>query len=76
MIKVIDASGGPQLNLGDLASKSMGVGEIFRKQPGYKGTGFGFRYFEKNAVDGKDHKAVIDLGHKKMKPGDEFFDED
>lgn len=71
-IKVMDASGGPDLNLGDL--DDMGVGEIFRKQPGIKGTGFGFKYFKTDA-NGHAHKAVIDLGHKKMKPGDEFFDE-
>jgi hypothetical protein len=71
-IKVMDASGGPQLNLGDL--EDMGVGKISRKQPGYKGTGFGFKYFEKDAA-GNKHKAVIDLGYKKMLPGDEFFDE-
>lgn len=71
-IRVMDASGGPDLNLGDL--DDMGVGKIFRKQPGYKGTGFGFKYFATDA-SGTPHLAVIDLGHGKMHPGDEFFDE-
>lgn len=53
--------------------QSLGAGEIFRKQPGQAGSGFGFRYFTKTS-DGMPIRAKLKVGDRILNPGDSFWE--